>query len=58
MRRFERERLKNESMSFFDKLRIFEAMWSEARSLGIEKKSGPLQGIEKTIRIAKIANGL
>ncbi len=58
LKKFEREYLKREKLSFKDKLKIFESMWKEARALGVIKKTDRLEGIEKAVKIAKIANGM
>ncbi len=58
LRRFEKEQIKKEKISFRDALNIFESLWFEALSLGIVKKTAKLEGIEKELRIAKIINGL
>ena len=58
LRKFEREEMGREKLSFKDALKIFEAMWREALALGAIKSSDWLSDIEKEIRIAKIVNGI
>ena len=58
LRKFEREEMRREKLSFKDALKIFEAMWREALALGAIKTSDWLNDIEKEIRIAKIINGI
>ncbi|MCG2708980.1 MAG: hypothetical protein L6246_01485 [Thermodesulfovibrionales bacterium] len=54
--RFENEELRKEKLSYKEALKIFEAMWKEAVSLGIFPPKDPLDGIEDDIRLAKILN--
>ena len=58
LRKFEREEMGREKLSFKDALKIFEAMWREALALGSIKSSDWLNDIKKEIRIAKIINGI
>lgn len=53
---FEREQLKEESLSYSEALRIFEALWEEGVSLGVLPPEDPLEGIETDIRVARILN--
>jgi hypothetical protein len=57
LRRFEDEMLRRSPQpSFLENLRLFEAMWEEARSLGIFPPSDPLDGLEGDIELARILN--
>ena len=58
LRKFEREEMRRERLSFKDALKIFEAMWCEALALGSIKSSNWVNDIEKEIRIARIVNGI
>ena len=58
LRKFEKEEMRKEKLSFKDAVKIFEAMWREALALGAIKSSDWLNDIEKEIRIAKIINGI
>jgi len=58
LRKFERGYAGKEKLSFHRALKIFEAMWMEARALGLIKKGNGLEGIEAKIRMAKIINGI
>ena len=55
---FEDELLKKERFDYTAGLRILEAMWDEAKALGVVPFKDPLEGIEVDIRIARILNGL
>jgi len=54
--RFENEELRKEKLSYKEALKIFEAMWHEAVSLGVLPSKDPLEGIETDIKLAKILN--
>jgi len=58
LKRFEREVIKKEKLSFEHALAIFEAMWKEGVNLGVLPPKDPLEGIEVDIRIARILNCL
>ncbi|MFN3533756.1 MAG: hypothetical protein ACK4WB_00020 [Desulfatiglandales bacterium] len=55
---FEREYIAKSIPSFSENLRIFEALYREAVSLGVLPLKNSLEGIEVDIRIAKILNSL
>ena len=55
---FEDELLRKEKIDYPEALRILEAMWDEAKALGVVPLKDPLEGIEVDIRIARILNGL
>jgi len=54
--RFEDEEIKKEKLSYKEALKIFEAMWKEAVSLGVLPPKDPLEDIETDIRIAGFLN--
>jgi len=41
---------------YFRNLRLFEALYREAKALGVLPLKNPLEGIEKDIRLARILN--
>ena len=53
---FEREAIRNRDASYQCNLRIFEALYREARQLGVLPPRDPLEGIEQDIRLASILN--
>ncbi len=56
LKELERKLIKEEKLSLEEALKIFEAMWQEAVTLGVLPPKDPLEGIEVDIRIAKIVN--
>lgn len=58
LERFERDQLKKECFSYSEALRIFEALYQEALTLGALPSSHPLEGIDTDIRLAAILNRL
>lgn len=56
VRRFEDEQLRKESTDHASGLAVFEALWEEARSLGVLPLADPLEGIEVDIRLAEALN--
>lgn len=56
LRKLQYAELKSSKLSYAESLRIFEALWDEAVTLGILPLEDPLEGIEVDIRIAKILN--
>jgi len=56
LRAFEKTQVRKERLSYTKALRIFEALYKEARNLGILPGPNPLEGIETDIRLAKILN--
>jgi hypothetical protein len=53
---FEAEELKKERLSYKEALKIFEALWREAVSLGVLPLKNPLEDIETDIKLARILN--
>jgi hypothetical protein len=53
---FEKEQMQNSKPDFFRNLRIFEALYEEAKQLGVFPLQDPLEGIEVDIRLAKVLN--
>ena len=56
VRSFENEELRKEKLPYLEALKIFEAMWREAVSLGVLPSKDPLEGIETDIKLAQILN--
>lgn len=55
---FERELVARDSLTYEQKLKIYEAMWNEAVSLGVLPTKDPMEGIEVDIKIAKTLNSV
>ena len=55
---FEDELLRREPVDYERNLRIAEALYEEARLLGVFPSKDPLEGIEVKIRIARALNGV
>jgi hypothetical protein len=53
---FEKEQMRDSKPDFFKNLRIFEALYEEAKQLGVFPLKDPLEGIEVDIRLAKSLN--
>lgn len=53
---FERELERNTPVNVAENFRLYEAMYEEARMLGIFPLKDPLEGIEDDIRLARILN--
>lgn len=51
---FEKELIASEPPNYEKNMKIYEAMWREARALGVFPGKNLLEGIEGDIRIAKI----
>ena len=59
LRRFEDDLIRREPQrSFREALKLYEAMWKEAVTLGILPLSDPLDGIEADIELARVLNAL
>lgn len=58
LEQFEKQRTREEKLSFEEALKIFEAMWKEGVNLGVLPPKDPLEGIEIDIKIARIINCL
>jgi len=56
LEQFEKERIREEKLSFRKASKIFEAMWKEGVSLGVLPPKNPLEGIEIDIKVARILN--
>ena len=54
---WERDFLRAEKSDYHQNVRIFEALYEEARTLGAFPLKDPLEGIETTIRVAQVVNG-
>lgn len=55
---FEEEQVRNSPADYWKNLRIFEALYEEARSLGVFPLKDPLDGIEADIHLARALNAL
>jgi hypothetical protein len=53
---FEQSQIRNTPPDYFQNLKIFEALYEEATTLGLFPLKDPLEGIEGNIRIAKVIN--
>ncbi|WP_457654390.1 hypothetical protein [Rhodocaloribacter sp.] len=53
---FEKAQARREAPDFFQNLRIYEALYEEARSLGIFPLKDPLDGIESDLHLARRLN--
>ncbi|MCK4908597.1 MAG: hypothetical protein KAS70_01740 [Planctomycetes bacterium] len=53
---FEREQIRAEKLTYAEAWRLVNAMWQEARTLGVIPLKDPLEDIETDIRIARILN--
>ncbi len=59
LRVFEDNLLKSAPQSSFQNaLQVYEAMWKEARALGVVPLADPLEGIENDIELARVLNCL
>ncbi len=56
LRAFEDERIKTEKVDVERNFRIVDALYDEARMLGVLPPKDPLEGIEVKIRIARAVN--
>ena len=56
LEKFNYEQIKKEKLSYQKALKIFEALWKEAVSLGVVPLKDPMEGIDVDIRIARILN--
>jgi hypothetical protein len=56
LRKFENNLLRNEQLSYSEALKIFEALWNEAVTLGVLPSKNPLDGIDVKIKITEILN--
>lgn len=52
--RFEKDYLRHEKLAYPQALKLYEALWLEARDLGAFKD--PWEGIENKIKLARILN--
>ena len=53
---FERELIRREAPNYFQNLKIVEALYDEARGLGVLPPADPLNGIEVDVRLARVLN--
>ena len=53
---WESEMLSRQTADFRQNLRLVEAMYEEARALGVMSALGPLEGLESRLRLARVLN--
>ncbi len=58
LRNFEKELIRKEPVDVAANFRIIDALYQEAAGFGIFPLKEPLAGLETTIRIAKVVNGV
>ncbi|MCK4420231.1 hypothetical protein KAW18_00795 [candidate division WOR-3 bacterium] len=58
LRDFEREYEKKQNRDLDEKYKILDAMYREAKYLGVFPLKNPLEGIEVDIKIAKVVNSV
>jgi hypothetical protein len=58
LRAFEAARTRAEHLDLDEKYRILDALYEEARMLGVLPPKDPLEGIEDKIRLARALNGI
>lgn len=56
LEKFEQEVVRNNKLSYSEAMKIFEAMWEEAKNLGVLPLKDQMEGIEVDIKIAKVLN--
>jgi hypothetical protein len=56
LKEWEIEYQRQERPDFFRNLQLYEALYSEARSLGLFPLRDPLEGLQVKIRMAKVLN--
>ena len=56
LKAFERSQIQQIQPDYFHNLRIFEALYEEAKTLGSFPLKDPLEGIEVQIRLAQVIN--
>ena len=55
---FEKKYIKENNLTFKEKLEIYESLWAEALLMQVLPLKDPLEGIETDIKIARILNSL
>ena len=58
LQEFEKEIIRSKKADIANNLRIVEALYKEAVSLGVFPLKNPLEGIEVDIKIAKVINSV
>ncbi|GAB4417211.1 MAG: hypothetical protein OHK0032_13270 [Thermodesulfovibrionales bacterium] len=56
LQKFEDSFIKSEPMSFDRAMRLFTALYNEAKTFGVFPPEDPMEGIEVDIRVARIIN--
>jgi len=57
LREFEDSFIRKSSLSYREKLKIFDALYMEALKLGIFPSENPLEGLDVKIRMVRILSG-
>ena len=58
LEKFEKELIAKEKNDYLKNFEIYEAMWEEAKALGIFPLKDPYDGVEDDIRLARILSRL
>jgi len=58
LEKFERDYVSSRKQSYTTNLKIYEALFKEARKLGTLPLKNPLEGIETVIKLAKALNSV
>jgi hypothetical protein len=58
LEKFEKKYIKKNNLTFEEKLRVYESLWTEALLMKTLPSKDPLEGIENDIKIASILNSL
>lgn len=56
LEKFENDLMKKEKFSYQQALKIYEALWIEAKNLKVLPLKNPMKGFDTKIKIAKILN--
>ena len=56
LRRFEDNFISKQKLTYEKALKILESMWREVQSVGVLARKDPLEGIDVSLRIAKVLN--
>lgn len=56
LRDFDKVQMQRAQSDYFQNLRLFEALYREAKQLGALPLKDPLEGIDVDIRLAKVVN--
>ena len=56
LRHFENNFISKQKLTYEKALEILESMWHEVRSVGVLMRKDPLEGVDVSLRIAKVLN--